>query len=46
MELMTNLATDYAEKKDEDFLIVKVVREVSRPKTRAPARSAGEGRKA
>ena len=32
MELMTKLATDYAEQRDEDFLIVQVVKEVSRPR--------------
>ena len=32
MELMTELATTYANQRDEDFLIVQVVAEVSRPK--------------
>jgi hypothetical protein len=32
MELMTDLAGKYAAERDEDFLIVQVVAEVSRPK--------------
>lgn len=46
MELMIQLATDYARTRGEDFLIVQVVAEVSKPEkadaTHAPARSAGE----
>lgn len=32
MDLMTELAGKYAAERDEDFLIVQVVAEVSRPK--------------
>ena len=39
-ELMTQLATKYAEERDEDFLIVQVVKEVSRPKNGKKGRKA------
>ena len=32
MDLMTELAGKYASERDEDFLIVQVVAEISRPK--------------
>jgi hypothetical protein len=36
MELMVELATTYASQRNEDFLIVQVVREISKPKKTKP----------